>query len=386
MLAEATGPKRGSSSGRLDLLGGVADYSGALVLEVPTSCATTVTVRSAPVFRFVSDLGDVEVDARAILHLVELPYHEIRAHLDEHDVPSWARYLLGVALVAARRGLLPFEPFAAEVASTVPRSAGVSSSAALEVATLRALVALHDRPIPALELALLAHEAENHVVGAPCGVMDQVAVSCGMPGEVVPILCRLAEVLEPVRPGPDVVVAGWPSTVGHSVAGDAYGIARAAAAMARRIADVDHGVTVTHTADLPDSVVARLPDVVDGASFLDRWEHLDDPIATVRPDADHPVAAAARFAVGEHRRSQHALTLLRAGDPEHLGPLLAASHAGYGEIGLGHAATDAIADEALSAGAWAARVGGGGCGGTVVVVCPPAVARRIEQSGVELIR
>ena len=77
------------------------------------------------------------------------------------------------------------------MSSEVPQSVGVSSSAALEVATARALGA---GGIDPLRLASLCQEAENHVVGAPCGIMDQVVVAMGTPGAVLPILCRPASV------------------------------------------------------------------------------------------------------------------------------------------------------------------------------------------------
>ena len=87
-----------------------------------------------------------------------------------------------------RHGVI--EPPRARLSVVVRRArsrSGVSSSAALEVATARALGA---GAIDPLRLAALCQEAENHVVGAPCGIMDQVVVAMGRPGAVLPILCR----------------------------------------------------------------------------------------------------------------------------------------------------------------------------------------------------
>src|SRR5436190_23386429 len=89
-------PRRGSAPGRLDLLGGVADYSGALVLETPTSLATTVTAEPADAFV----VGPVRLSAGELGALAVLPYAEVREALDQH--PAWTRYPVGVAVVLVR--------------------------------------------------------------------------------------------------------------------------------------------------------------------------------------------------------------------------------------------------------------------------------------------
>ena len=93
---------------------------------------------------------------------------------------------------------------------------GVSSSAALEVATARALGAGEIEP---LRLAALCQEAENQVVGAPCGIMDQVVVTMGRPGGVLPILCRPASVDPVVELPDDLEVVGVPTGAEHDVSG-----------------------------------------------------------------------------------------------------------------------------------------------------------------------
>ena len=80
-------------------------------------------------------------------------------------------------------------------------------------------------------------------------------------------------------------------------------------------------------------------------AFLDRWGTTDDAITTVDPDETYPVAAATRFGVEEHRRGEDALAALARGDAAALGPLMAASHAGYDAMGLGHPAATAVVDE-----------------------------------------
>jgi galactokinase len=351
----------GSAPGRLDLLGGVADYSGALVLETPTRLTTTVTAE--PADRLV--VGPAELSEDDVAKLAELSYPELREALA--DLPKWTHYLLGVALVLVRHGAIDPPQVELSVSSDLPVSVGVSSSAALEVAAARALGAGDLDP---LELARLCQEAENHAVGAPCGVMDQIAVALGTPGAVLPILCRPASVRAPVPLPSGVEVVGWPTGADHDVSGSPYRRARVAAFMGKRIMEHAHGLTWDWVSQLPTDGLAGLPEALDGASFLDRWGGTDDEVTTVDPNETYPVRAATAFGVGEHARSEQAAAHLEAGDAAALGPLMAGSHAAYDAMGLGHPAATAVVEEALTRpGVHGARSSGGGCGGTVVVLC-----------------
>ena len=330
----------GSAPGRLDLLGGVADYSGALVLETPTRCRTTVTATPADTLV----VGPARLDVDGSMDAGTLV-----------DFPRWTHYLLGVAIVLVRHGVIEPPRVELTVESDVPVSVGVSSSAALEVATARALGAGELDP---LHLAALCQEAENHLVGAPCGIMDQVTVALGSPGEVLPILCRPASVRAPV-PLDGREVVGWPTGAEHDVSGAPYARARAAAFMGRRMLDGEGWIS-----GLAADAVATLPDELDGAAFLDRWGDHDDELTTIDPAESYPVRAATAFGVEEHLRSE---AFLAGAEP---GPLMAASHAGYEAMGLGHPAADAVVAAALDRpGVHGARSSGGGSGGTVVVLC-----------------
>jgi L-arabinokinase len=274
---------------------------------------------------------------------------------------------VGVALVLVRHGVIDAPGVQLAVSSDVPQSVGVSSSAALEVATARALGADDLDP---LRLAALCQEAENHVVGAPCGIMDQVTVALGERGAVLPILCRPASVGPSVPLPAGVEVVGWPTGAEHDVGGAPYRGARAAAFMGKRIVEDALGRRCSWVSELPHDALDDLPETLDGAGFLDRWGGTDDDVTSVDPAETYPVRAATRFGVEEHTRAGRALEALRHGDVVALGPLLAASHAGYASMGLGHPAADAVVENALGReGVHGARSSGGGCGGTVVVVC-----------------
>jgi galactokinase len=351
----------GSAPGRLDFLGGVADYSGALVLEMPTRQSIDVTAEPDDAFV----VGPAVVPVAEMARLAALEYTDVRRALD--GLPRWTHYLIGVALVLVRHGVIAPPRARLHISSDLPESMGVASSAALEVATARALGAGSLDP---LTLALLCHEAENFVVGAPCGVMDQVAVAVGSPGALLPILCRPASPWSAVALPPDLEIVGWPSGAAHDVSGAPYRRARAAAFMGQRMVEAAAGRSWSWVSELPAAAVARLPEEIGGAEFLARVGDTGDPVTVVEPDEGYPVRASALFGVEEHGRSVAALGALRDGQPERLGPLLRASHAGYEAMGLGHPATTEIVEAALATpGVLGARASGGGCGGTVVVIC-----------------
>jgi L-arabinokinase len=353
--------RRGSAPGRLDLLGGVADYSGALVLEIPTAVTTTVVAEPADALV----VGPVTLTTAEVAALARLPYPQVRDEL--RATPKWTRYLVGVALVLLRHDVIGPPRARLSVSSDVPSSVGVSSSAALEVATARALGA---GGIDPLRLAALCQEAENHVVGAPCGIMDQVTVAVGTPGAVLPILCRPASVRPSAPLPPAVEVVGRPTGAAHDVGGAPYRRARAAAFIGKRIVEDSRDRAWSWVSEIPRDALGALPEAVGGAEFLDRWGASDDDVTTVDPEGIYPVRAATTFGVEEHLRTERAFEMLRAGDVEALGPLMAASHAGYDAMGLGHPdATAVVRDSLARPGVYGARSSGGGCGGTVVAVC-----------------
>ena len=361
---------RARAPGRLDLLGGVADYAGALVLQLPTSQGTEVEL--APAGALV--IGPAELSVTEVAHLAALPYPELRAALAH--LPRWTLYPLGVVLVLVRHGLIDPPRGRLTISSNLPASVGAASSAALEAATARVLAP----DVEPLRLATLCQEAENHVVGAPCGIMDQVAVVVGRPGAVLPVLCRPASVEPPVPLPEGYEVVGWPTGAPHDVGAAPYVRARAAAFMGKRVLEAASGRSWSWISELPAPAVATLPDALDGAAFLDRWGGTSDPLTSVEPDVVYPVRSATAFGGDEHRRAEVALACLRTGDVAALGPLMAASHYGYAAMGLGHPAADEVTAHALArAGVIGARSSGGGSGGTVVVLARSGVFDGVED-------
>jgi galactokinase len=372
----------GIAPGRLDFMGGVADYSGSLVLEMSLSLRTRVAVtpRADPGHEFRSR---------------QLGRHVVAAPAQAAELPGWVRYPYGCLVHFSRAtGWRPPAGLVFEIDSSVPLGMGVSSSAAIEVATLRALEKFSGRRLKPVALAHLAQDVENNFVGAPCGLMDQLTSACGKRGALLPILCR-PDILRPVvRLPAGIVAVGWPSGVKHAVSASPYATARAAAFMGKRIIAEATGRRLRYAAEVTPAELAALPagtlpETITGRAFVRRWQRVDDPLTTVVPGRKYPVRAAVAFPIEENDRVERAIRLLRArgrlsrqSRASALGELLYASHAGYGAMGLGCPETDEMvaAVRALGPkrGFYGARVSGGGSGGTVVVLLELSALPRLE--------
>ena len=320
--ATATAP------GRIDFLGGVGDYSGSLVLQVATAAVTTVRATLAPHDGAAADevllsspvFGDARVSLAALREAVDAAprggalspsaLRAVRAFLAEAGAAPWVAYVFGcVAAFALETGWLPPRDaaLALAISSEVPLAQGVSSSASVEVATLRALGAVSGgRALGALRLAHVAQATENYVVGAPCGLMDQLASALGAPGAVLPILCR-PDALSPVISLPrGVVVVGWPSGVEHSVGASPYLRARTAAFMAKKALERARGAPLAHLTELAPSELraleGALPAAVTGAAFTDDFGAVDDALSVVRAEETYDLRAAATFPIEENFR------------------------------------------------------------------------------------
>lgn len=449
-----------SSPGRLDMMGGVGDYSGGLVLEVATTVATTVTASLAARGGAAEAAVSVTSEPFGTVTLPLLPllagavdYSAVRSFLSRSDVaaPPWARYVYGsIAAFVKETGWAPTagHDLHLRVSSTVPASQGVSSSASIECAVLRALDALAATHLDSKRIAHLgqvsrqscmralgpalshtqppicmhthtpthmyacthahvcAQAAENHVVGAPCGLMDQLSSMLGVAGRVLPILCR-PDTTYPVIPlPPDVVLVGWPSGVKHDVGASPYLVARTATFMAKKMAEAVLGSGLAFVTDLSPSQLSRdvLPHLlatISGRDFLARYGGVDDPLSRIDADTVYAVAASIRFPVDETFRCRIASSLLAmladgsvaTGSERYhaalrqLGELMLQTHEGYSSIGLGCAETDAmirtlmrVSKPTAAAGGeiYGARVSGGGSGGTIAVLCDREALPRVQ--------
>lgn len=408
--------------GRLDVMGGIADYSGSLVLQYPIREAAFAAVqlnRSADV-RAVSigplpgAIRDVTYSSREMAGIVtDRDWDKARAWLTGSPEHGWARYVVGTLLGTMLEGWISAGCGARIlIASDVPEGAGVSSSAAIEVATLLAAMASTGKAHGSkfdrgYEAALICQRVENSIVGAPCGVMDQMASACGRSGELLELLCQPATLLGTRSLPEGLRLYGIESGVRHEVSGAEYGQVRTAAFMGYRLLlkaagiEVQKGlvsgkVTVQDSrwrgavanvtpAELAGEFSSVLPVEMSGLEFLERFGGITDPVTDVRTDRSYPVREATRHPIEEHHRVQIFAELLNAPLSERgarlLGELMYQSHESYSACGLGSAATDRLVKlvraEGIAAGLYGAKITGGGSGGTVAILARRGAAGAI---------
>jgi galactokinase len=319
--------------GRLDLMGGIADYSGSLVLELPLAVATFVAAQETGGDEVVIESDQIEnpeVDARAMFALTELASGQApldmaaaRTLFARDPRRAWSAYVLGALVVLHREHGVPPRGLRLLIRSDVPTGKGVSSSAALEVAALEAIAALQGVALDGRALALLAQKVENFIVGAPCGVMDQLTSACGQADHLLEILCQPAELLGVLPLPPTIEVFGIDSGVRHAVSGADYGSVRVAAFMgyrmitaalglpARSVGEgrvaVDDPIFGGHLANVTPSrwrsrFRALVPELIDGGRFLAEFQGTTDPATRVDPARSYHVRAATEHPIEEHQR------------------------------------------------------------------------------------
>jgi galactokinase len=162
--------------GRVNLLGEHVDYNAGWVLPAAIDRAAYLAVGACP--SPLVSLSALDLDDGTTFRVTEL---DARAEVSGKPLKDWARYPAGVAWSLRGRGLR-VNGMDAVLASDVPRGAGLSSSAAVEVVFATAWQTLGGWDLPPMELALACQRAENEYVGVNCGIMDQFASACGRAG------------------------------------------------------------------------------------------------------------------------------------------------------------------------------------------------------------
>jgi galactokinase len=394
--------------GRLDVMGGIADYSGSLVLEMPILESTFAALqrRSDRRLKIVS-IGegagqtlDFEMSLSEFENSGEpVDYETARARFQQDSSRHWAAYVAGVFLAMMRERGIRFRDGAnILISSRVPQGKGVSSSAALEVAVMQAVAAAFDLTIDAREMALLCQTVENRVAGAPCGVMDQMTASCGETNRLLALRCQPAELLGMTVIPDEVAFWGIDSGVRHAVTGADYGSVRVGAFIGYRIiaemaglkvivgapgfaAQIDDPRWGGYLANITPSefeqyYAAQLPKRIEGAEFLSRYKGTTDAVTRVDPERSYAVRVPAAHPIYEHHRVRLFAELIGGEINEErmklAGELMYQSHASYSACGLGSAATDLIVEIARAAGPeqgiYGAKITGGGSGGTVAIL------------------
>ncbi|MCC7263538.1 MAG: galactokinase [Candidatus Latescibacteria bacterium] len=333
--------------GRVNLIGEHIDYNAGFVLPAAIDRATWVAVvpDEAPTLTLEAlDLGEA-----AVLSL---------DGLDDKPAQTWARYPGGVAW-ALRDAGLEVRGMKAVYASTVPRAAGLSSSASVEMAFAMAFQQLGGWSRSPMELALLCQRAENKYVGVNCGIMDQFASACGQAGQALLLDCRsLTWEAVSVPAGTAIVIAN--TCVRRELGSSAYNERRAQCEEAVRL------------------LAARLPGIraLRDVAVADFERHLGLLPAKV--------AQRARHVVVECERTPAGAALLRKGDAAGFGRLMNECHASLRdlyEVSCPELDVMVAAAQRLP-GCYGARLTGAGFGGcTVNLVEAGATAAFSEALG-----
>jgi galactokinase len=261
--------KVGRAPGRVNLIGEHTDYNDGFVLPVPLDRYTTVVAHAREDRTITVEATDLGESDSFDLDAIE-------------PTGTWGDYVRGViALLELTHGA------DLRIESTVPREAGLSSSAALEVAVGRAL-----SDLPGPELALLAQRAENEFVGVQCGIMDQFTSANGLAGHALLLDCRDLSYRHVAIPD-GVAVVVCDSRIERRLSASEYNERRAACEEAARRLSVPalRDATLDGLADLPE-----------------------------------PLRKRARHVISENQRTLEAAAALEAGDIESVGRLMDESH------------------------------------------------------------
>jgi L-arabinokinase len=398
--------------GRLDVMGGIADYTGSLVCELPLDCAAAVALqerddRQIQVFSF--NLYDEHKPFTFRIPFDSFIHHSVESLSREFSEPGrkWAAYITGCVFALHSNGLIDLADPGVKglnlaVFSTVPLGAGVSSSAAIEVATMINLVdhfGLRHR-VDGMRVAEFCQQVENRLVGVPCGIMDQVTSCLGEPGLLLRMVCQPHELQRPLEVPARVRIVGINSGVRHDVGGAAYRRTRCAAFMGHRviletmrklgadsgrelIADPMSGYLANLDADDYKAFFrSSMPRLLSGREFLDRFGPTIDGATSVEPDVEYAIQQATDHHVLEVRRvrrfaefieqAHHANGPSRGSALDRAGHLMYASHQSYtADALLGAPECDLLVKlvrQSERAGFYGAKITGGGSGGTVAVL------------------
>jgi galactokinase len=326
--------------GRVNLIGEHTDYTGGFVLPVAISRDTALAVRPLPQkgVRLYSE------------HAGETAYFDLENPRKE-GLPGWMRYAAGVVAVHRDAGF-HFPGWEGVVTTDVPIGAGLSSSAAFELAVARGIWALAGVAWDPVRAAQLCQRAEHLWAGVQCGVMDQMASACGRSGHAMLLDCRsLSPRFSPLPENSRVVVLD--TSKRRSLDGSVYNERRDQCELAAKFFNVP---------SLRDLNAGVLEESSGG------------------PDAE--LFRRARHVVSENARTLAAFDALQAGRVAELGPLMAASHASLrDDFEVSCVELDVLVRVASGhPGCIGARMTGAGFGGcAVALVRAEGVASFVEE-------
>ncbi len=324
--------------GRVNLIGEHTDYNDGFVLPMAIEPHVLVTCRAR---------HDGLVRVASTLYPGRVVEFSVRAPIGRGE-PAWANYVRGVAAGLAAAGV-PLVGMDALIDNTLPPGGGLSSSAAVEVGTARALLAVAGATMNDVDLVKLCQRAEHAFAGVPCGIMDQTIVTRGRAGHAMLLDCRsLAATHVAIDPGRLAVVV-INSTVKHDLASGAY---------AERRAQCEAGAAYFRQGR---PGVTKLRDVT------------PTEVDTAAGRIDDVTFRRCRHVVSENARTTEFAAHLGAGRYAEAGALMGQSHASLREdFEVSCPEVDFLVEHAARVdGVYGARMTGGGFGGCVVALARP---------------
>jgi len=322
-----------AAPGRVNVIGEHTDYNDGFVL--PMAIERYTTIAAAPnqsnLIRLRSAIGSGE----AVIDLAQPLRPGAKGH--------WANYPLGVVAGFLARGLKP-AGFDAMIHTSVPLGGGLSSSAALEVATATLLEAITGQKLDPVEKALLCQRAEHEYAGMPCGIMDQFISALGQRDQLLLLDCRSHTTRLVPMTDPAVSVLIINSNVKHELTGSEYPTRRKQCETATAALGVK---------SLRDATADRLEEM--------------------RGQLDEVIFRRARHVIGEIERTMLAAEGISAGNWPTVGQLTYASHDSLrDDYEVSCAELDTIVEIAagrgIKGGVYGCRMTGGGFGGCAVAL------------------
>jgi galactokinase len=404
---------------RLDVMGGIADYSGSNVCEGVLDRGMAIalqprTDRTLRIRTMQAHRKSLPVETRIPLDHFEIgegfvSYEHVQTLCKSNPISSWTAYIGGsiFTLLKEESIHLPFG-FSLLLLSGVPMNVGIGSSASTEIATLYCLQNYLRLNISESRLAKLGQLAENLVVGAPCGIMDQITVASGRQGKLTHILCRPGSIMGEIDVPEGTAFVGINSMVKHSVSGAEYGDVRIGAFMGKRIVNEARArngesplqyLTELGVDSFEKNYRDALPETMIGSEFLAEYKSHDDPITEIQPDAVYRVLGPASHPIYENQRVLAFMDHLKAtASGQNEDALIAAGECMFGahdsyrdncllSVPEVNFIVDAVRTRGPQQGLYGAKITGGGSGGTVAVFGRkealareiPAIAREYKR-------
>ena len=327
------------SPGRVNLIGEHTDYNDGFVFPMAIEPHVLIVCRKR---------DDGRVRLATVLYPGEVAEFSLREPITRGQ-PKWANYSRGIAAKLIEAGRTELVGMDALLTNTLPMGGGLSSSAALEVGTGRALLALSGQEIDSQFLALLSQKAEHEFALVPCGIMDQTIVAGGRAGTAMLLDCRdLSKRYVPIDPDSlRVVIVN--SMVKHELSGGEY---------AQRRHQCEEGVAFFQKSH-PD--VKALRDVTMAQ------------VTAARGKLDDVTFRRCRHVVGENARTIEAADALVARDFGRVGKLMVQSHDSLrDDYEVSTAELDYLVEQSMTVpGVYGARMTGGGFGGCIVALARP---------------